>query len=273
MEVYVPVDPPPQVTDKPPDLDQLVECLRPIVRQGLPVTPATSDDRLLALRGVWARSIDPDDRLYRVRGLDRLLRDLLDDYPDDDGLADAARTLFAVRPGSRGTSLTARRERIASEHHLNVDHVRKEIEPRLIRQMAWLIHMDSQTYTPRGVGLPPPIAISGDTPQITPKDLQTKDRLDHEAALSRLWALVYALRAEVLDVERHRRWPDEEGAAARIEISRERRDELDASLKSAILEYAERWGSRIRHGDAEFDVARLRRLALGKANSDTHRPC
>lgn len=253
--------PPPPVSDRPPDLDDLAEALRPIVRRGLPVTPATADDRLLALRGVWARSIDPDDRLYRVRGLDRLLREQLADYPDDEGLGVAARTLFGVAPGSRGASLTTRRQRIAEEQHYTADHVRKEVEPRIVQQVAWLLHLDSQTYTPRSRGLPPPIAISGDTPAITAEDLQTKERLDHEVALSRLWALVYALRAEVLEVERYRRWNEAEGAERQLKVARERRDRLDESLKESILRYAERWGQRAEHGEAAFDVDRLRRLA------------
>ncbi len=97
----VPEQPPP-VSDRPPDLAELVEALRPIVRRGLPVTPEVADDRLLALRGVWARSIDPDDRLYRVRGLDRLLREVLTDYPNDEGLGEAARTLFGLTEGVVG---------------------------------------------------------------------------------------------------------------------------------------------------------------------------
>jgi hypothetical protein len=257
----MPTPPPPPVLERPPDLDELVEALRPIVRRGLPVTPATADDRLLALRGVWARSIDPDDRLYRVHGLDRLLRELLSSYPDDEGLAEAAQTLFGMAPGSRGATLTVRRERIAAEQHYTLDHVRKDIEPKIIRQLAWLIHVDSQTYTPRSRGVPPPIAVSGDTPQIAPEDLQSRERLEHEEALSRLWALVYALRAEILSVDRHKRFPTEEGAEELQDLARQRRDQLVASLGKSIDDYVERWGERIAHGEAEFDVRRLVRLA------------
>jgi hypothetical protein len=257
----MPAPPPPPVLERPPDLDELVAALRPIVRRGLPVTPATADDRLLALRGVWARSIDPDDRLYRVRGLDRLLRELLTNYPDDEGLAEAAQTLFGMAPGSRGTNMTARRKRIALEQHFTEDHVRKEVELKIVRQVAWLIHLDSQTYTPRSRGVPPPIAVSGDTPQIAPEDLQSRERLEHEEALSRLWALVYALRAEILSVDRLKRFPPDEGAEESLDVSRQRRDRLVASLGQSIDDYVERWGERIVHGEAEFDVRRLVRLA------------
>lgn len=254
---------PPAVTNKPPPLTELVTALKPIVRKGLPVTPGVADDKLLALRGVWARSIDPDDRLYRVRGLDRLLRELLVDYPDDEGLALAARILFAVEPGSRGSTLTQRRERVAREVGYDVDHVRKAIQPKVVEQLAWMIHLDSQTYTPRGRGVPPPIAISGDTPQIASEDLQTEERLEHEVARSQLWALVYALRADVLTVERFKRYPPPEGAVEMLAKARERRDALDTELGSWIEAYIERWGARIGHGEAGFDARRLKRLAAG----------
>lgn len=253
---------PPAVTNKPPPLSELVSALKPIVRKGLLVTPGTADDRLLALRGVWARSIDPDDRLYRVRGLDRLLRELLSDYPDDEGLALTARILFAVEPGSRGSTLTQRRERVARQVGYDVDHVRKAIQSKVVEQIAWMIHLDSQTYTPRGRGVPPPIAVSGDTPQIAAEDLQTEERLEHEVALSQLWALVYALRAEVLYVECFQRYPPAEGAPELLAQAQARRDALDTELGDWIETYVERWGERIGHGEPGFD-ARLKRLATG----------
>ncbi len=200
---------------------------------------------------------------YRVRGLDRLLRELLGDYPDDEGLALAARIMFAVEPGSRGSTLTQRRERVAREIGYDVDHVRKAIQSKVVEQMAWMIHLDSQTYTPRGRGVPPPIAISGDTPQIASEDLQTEERLEHEVALSQLWALVYALRAEVLTVDRFKRYPPAEGADEMLAKARERRDALDTELGDWIENYVERWGERIGHGEAAFDARRLQRLSRG----------
>ncbi|TFV62040.1 hypothetical protein E4P41_08550 [Geodermatophilus sp. DF01-2] len=252
--------PPPPVSERPPEPEVIAKALGRIVRRGLPVTPGTADDDLLALRGVWARSIDPDDRAYRVQGLDRLLRELLTDYPDDE-LRSAAQVLFGMAPGSRGTTLTKRLERVAQEQSYTFDHVRQDIQKKIVQQVAWLVHVDSQTYTPRGRGVPPPLAVSGDTPQIAPEDLQTRERLEHEVALSHLWALVYALRAEILTVERHTRFQDEEGAEQRLDVARQRRDRLVASLGQSIEDYVERWGERITHGEAEFDARRLVRLA------------
>ncbi len=255
----MPAEPPP-VSERPPDPEVIVKALAAIVRKGLPVTPTTADDRLLALRGVWARSIDPDDRYYRVQGLDRLLRELLPEYPDED-LVSAAQVLFGMAPGSRGTTLTQRFKRIAKEQNYSEDHVRQDVQKKIVQQVAWMIHVDSQTYTPRARGVPPPLAVSGDTPQIAPEDLQSRERLEHEEALSRLWALVYALRAELLEVERHRRYPAPEGAAELLDAARQRRDRLVASLGQSIEDYVERWGERIAHGEAEFEARSLTRLA------------
>ncbi len=145
--------------------------------------------------------------------------------------------------------------------------MRKEIEPKIIQQMAWLVHVDSQTYKPRARGVPPPLAVSGDTPQITPEDLHGRERLEHEELLSRLWAEVYGLRAEIFAVERHRRFGHEEGADRLLDLARQRRDARVAALGGLIEDYVERYGERIRHGDAEFDARRLLRLA-GWMNSE-----
>lgn len=257
----VATQPPPPVSERPPDIDEIVEALRPIVRRGLPVVPEAADDRLLALRGVWARSIDPDHRLYRVQGLDRLLREVLENYPDDDGLGEAAAVLFGLALGSRGTTLTARRQRIARERNYTDDHVRKEIEPRVVRQVAWLIHLDSQTYTPRARGIPPPLAASGDTPDIRPQDLISRERLEHEEAVSMLWAHVYALRGMILRFERVRRFGVPNALAEDLAEALRGRDNAAAALNRAVDDYIEKWGERIAHGEGVFDARRLERLA------------
>ncbi len=103
--------------------------------------------------------------------------------------------------------------------------------------------------------------MSGDTPQITPEDLHGRERLLHEELLSRLWAEVYGLRAEILAVERHRRFNQEEGADRLLAAARARRDVRVAGLNQLIEDYVERYGERIRHGEANFDARRLVRLA------------
>ena len=132
----------------PPPVGAVAKALRPIVTSGLPVSPDFSDETLLRLRGVVARSIDQSDRLNRVKALDQLIRKLLVYYPDDD-LGEAARILFGLAPGSRGNNLTTRRMKAAKEAGYESDHFRKHIEKKILETMAWLLHQDSQNYIPR----------------------------------------------------------------------------------------------------------------------------
>ncbi len=190
----------------PPPVEVLAKALRPILASGLPVGPDYEDEVVLALRGVVARSIDPSDRLSRVKALDLLIKSLLVHYPDDE-LGEAARVIFGLASGSRGKNLTARRAQAASETNYEADHFRKHVERKILTMLAWQLHQDSQNYIPRSRATPPPLESSGDTPVITQGDISSKEAAEHEELLSRLWAHVYALRAEILRVERLKVWP------------------------------------------------------------------
>lgn len=251
-----------QVT--PPTVEEIAKALRKIVATGLPVPPSLTDDTLLGLRGVVARSIDRDDRLGRIKALDELLTRLLVHYPDDT-LGESARILFAVAAGFRGSNLTTRREAAANAAEREVDHFRKRIEPEIIIGVAWQLHRDSQNYIPRGRAVPPPLEASGDSPTIRVGDVANKEAAEHEELLSRLWAHVYALRAEVLRVERLKTWPHDPtepttSERTLTEAIAARDFEVDA-VKVLIATYTERYGQRIAHGDAEFNAEALLRLA------------
>jgi hypothetical protein len=251
------------VQRQPLAVDDLVRALRPILRSGLPVDPELDDDRLLGLRGVVARAIDPDERLSRVKLLDGLLRKLLAYYPDD-FLSEAARVLFGLTPGTRGRSLTERREQAARETNYEADHFRKRIEPKILRQLAWQLHQDSQHYIPRTRETPPPLEISGDTPYISVGDVSAKDKAEHEEALSRLWAHVYAPRAEILSVERLKSWPYAETEPLLSEQKPKealaaRDQEVDA-VKALIQSYVDRYGESIAYGEGEFSARALLRI-------------
>lgn len=250
-----------QVT--PPDVEILAKALRPIAAAGLPVSPSFNDDVLLGLRGVVARSIDRDDRLNRVKALDDLLTRLLAHYPDD-SLGEAARILFGLASGSRGINLTRRREAAALTIDREAEHFRKRVEPSIIAEVAWQLHRDSQTYTPRGRAVPPPLESSGDTPTIRVGDVASMEAAEHEELLSRLWAHVYALRAEILRVERLKTWPydpTEPDTSQKVlaEAMAARAHEVE-EVKRLIRTYTDRYGQRIAHGDAEFNADALLRL-------------
>lgn len=248
----------------PPPVEDIAKALRPIVTRGLPVSPKFRDDRLLGLRGVVARSVKPDDPLSRVKALDELLARLLTFYPDD-VLGESARVLFALAPGYRGTTLTARREAAASLAEREADHFRKRIEPEIVASLAWQLHRDSQNYIPRARAVPPPLEASGDTPIIRVGDIASKDAAEHEELLSRLWAHVYQLRAAILKVERLKVWPYDptEPTTSETKLAQaiEARDEEVITVKRIIRLYIDRYGQRITHGEAEFDAQALLRLA------------
>lgn len=255
--------------DVPPEVDEIAEALRQVVADGLPVRPSFADDTLLGLRGVVARSIDPSSRLSRVKALDELIARLLVHYPDDK-LAPAARIVFALAPGTRGLNLTKRRQAAASVMERDAEHFRKQIEPVILRALAWQLHRDAQNYIPRDRAAPPPLEASGDTPIIRVGDVSSKDAAEHQELLSRLWAHVYALRAEILRVERLRHWPYDPTDAAlseqKLARATERRAKEIENVKVLIRAYTDRYGQRITHGEAEFNAASLLRLAGWEAD-------
>lgn len=238
----------------PPELDDLVEGLKRVLRRALPVTPDQAPDVLLQLRGVRARAIDATDFLSCVKALNGLLLSLLLAIGDSEE-AQALQVLFGAKPSDRGTSLTDRRSRASrvGAWDYDVDHFRKHVEQRLLRDFAWLIHDDSQNYTPRTKYAPVPTEISGDSPSLTPADVNEQEEL-----LSRIWALVYELRAELI-----RKASLEDADADAIEIRETTQATLwvVARLLTRIHEYLERYGDRILHGDAEYRVEGLIRLA------------
>ena len=237
----------------PPPIDELGEALASVVRKGLPVVPDSAPRVLLELRGVRARAIDADNFLSRVKALNALLQTLLLALGDSEE-AQALQILFAVHGSDRGTTLTARRSRARNvgTWHYDDTHFRRNIEPRLIRDLAWFLHEDSQNYTPRTKYAPPLVEISGDTAALTAADVNEQEELG-----ARIWALVYELRAELIRKARLEPGGDE----AELEDAAGAALWLVARLLGRIHDYLERYGGRILHGDAEFRAEGLIRLA------------
>jgi hypothetical protein len=239
---------------KPPPIDDLVAALKGLLRKGLPVTADRSPQVLVQLRGVRARSIDPTDLLSRVKALNTLLQGLLLALGDGEE-AQALQILFAVRASDRGTTLTQCRSRARHVGDWQYDdtHFRKHIEPRLLRDLAWFLHEDSQNYTPRTKYAPLPTEVSGDTPALRVADLNEQEEL-----VSRIWALVYELRAELI---RKARFEAEGLDSAAVDEIERATLWIVARLLARIHEYLERFGDRIMQGDAEFRAEGLIRLA------------
>ncbi|MGH3887470.1 MAG: hypothetical protein ACRDSZ_13035 [Pseudonocardiaceae bacterium] len=178
---------------------QVAVALARVLRRGLPVTTAAADPVLLGLRGVVARAADPDDDASRIAALDGVLRGLLARFPDT-RYAKAARALFGLPPAEPGQNLTVRRALAAGAAGHEVHHFRKRVEPRLIDQLASALLADADRFT-RSRVIAPRLASTTDRQSI-PADPFVWEVTEHEEALSRLWAAIYALRAELLAVER-----------------------------------------------------------------------
>jgi hypothetical protein len=248
--------------ERPPGLDILVRGLERVVRDGLPTTEETADPALLSLRGVWARSIDPDDILSRVKALNALLRELIPRVPPYRGKdwAHAASILFKIAPATGQLNLSQRQLRAAQAAPYNADHFRQEVMPKILRQIARQLHEDSQNYIQPGPGVPRQ-EISGTSPSITEEHLSSRDRAVYEERVSRLWAYVYGLRAELIAIERLKAWPDEEHAALKLEEARDSALWEIGRLMHWSSAYLRDYGGAVLHGDAEFRAEALLGLA------------
>jgi hypothetical protein len=220
------------------------------------VTPSNAEAELLALPGVRARAVAPEDEGARVDALDKLLRRLFKKIPGEPKRRAAAEALFGVR-GTTGQTLTARRGEAAALLGYDPDHFRKRIEPRILADLAWLLEQDALHYRPRGRKQPPAEA-SGDTPVIEGDDLTDPERAEHEVLLSRMWSDVYGLRAELIERERFR---GVEGEETRFSEAAGGALWYLARLLTQLDRYLERYGERILHGEAEFNAEGLIRLA------------
>lgn len=184
---------------KSPDIEVVVAALARVVRRGLPVTASAAEPALLDLRGVLARSVDPEEESSRVAALDGLLHGLLARFPDA-RYAQAARALFGLPPAQPGQTLTVRRKLAAAAAAHEMHHFRKRVEPRLIRGLASAILADADRFT-RSRLIAPRLAPASER-QLVPADPFAWEVVDHEEALCRVWATIYALRAELLSIER-----------------------------------------------------------------------
>lgn len=177
----------------------MLAALHRVLRRGLPVTPQAVDPVLLGLRGVLARAVDPADEGSRIAALDGVLRGVLARFPEV-RYAVAARALFGLPPAKAGQNLTARRGVAAVAAGHEVHHFRKRVEPRLVEQVAWALLADADRFT-RSQVVAPRLAPAGER-QVVPADPFAWEVSEHEEALTRVWAAIYALRAELLAVER-----------------------------------------------------------------------
>jgi hypothetical protein len=241
-------------------LDDIAGDLKALLQGGLPATEEQASDRLLDLKGVIARAENPADKLSRVKALNMLLVQQITAIPmsRQRDLARAAVVLFGLKKGSKRWNLTLRMQEAAREIGYSYDHFRQEIIPRMLRQLARQILQDSAKYST----LTRPLAeITGDNPSILQRDISTRDGAEHEERISRLWEYTYGLRAELIVIQRIKRWPDEENAFLKLEEARESTLWYLSRLFVSIQDYVHAYGTSIMKGTAEHNVEALIRLA------------
>lgn len=235
-------------------LAEIVGALRLLLKAGLPLRPDVAPAALLDLPGVVARSVRANDRLARVDALERLLRATLKKLKPAER-QDAAEGLFVVARGGR--TLTQRRLYAADALGYEVHHFRKRVEPKLLEEIAWLLHQDSLQYVRRARD-GAPFEASGHTPLITEEQLVHPETAEHEILLSRIWSDVYGLRAELIARESTRDDPErqaehQEAAVGALWYL--------ARLLSKLSRYTEQYGRSILHGTADYNAEALIRLA------------
>ncbi|MGH3511403.1 MAG: hypothetical protein ACRDQV_11800 [Pseudonocardiaceae bacterium] len=146
-----------------------------------------------------SRAIDSDDAASRTAALDGVVRGLLARFPDA-RYAEAARALFGLPPAEPAQTLTVRRLLAAGAAGHEVHHFRKRVEPRLIDKLAAALLADADRFT-RSRVIAPRLAPQAEW-QTVPADPFSWELAEHEEALTRLWAAIYAARAELLAVAR-----------------------------------------------------------------------
>ncbi|GAA1441646.1 hypothetical protein GCM10009602_17000 [Nocardiopsis tropica] len=161
--------------------------------------PTHASPYLLSLRAVLVRAADPADKASCVTALNTVLRTVLARF-DDARYADAARALFGLPPGEPGTTLTRRREAAAKAAGQDVDHFRKRVEPKLVDRLTWMLWQDSEQFRALPAAAPRLIPVRERTP--LPADVFAWELTEHEDQLSRVWAGIYALRADLLTLDR-----------------------------------------------------------------------
>jgi hypothetical protein len=236
-----------------PEMSPTADDLRPLLKRGLPAAGDAINDRLLDLPGVIARAKTPD-RPSRVEAFNTLMQHVL--RPLDPAMAAAADLLFFDRSAGSGPStLTDRRAAAALSLSRDPDHFRKHIEPRLLAMLAGGLAADSARM--QKTRATPPWLFPILAPAATlPADAWAWETVEHEEHIARLWAGVYALRAELLACARVASFdPSSQDMGLAAEAALWRYGQLHVAIRT----YRRAYGNRLLHGD--IDPATLVDLA------------
>lgn len=238
-------------------IHDLVAELRNLITKGLPARESAVGELILNLRSVYARAVVPSDPLGRLAALNELLPRLIASVSDLD-YREALQTLFGLAPGTSKANLMERRRRAAVILDYSLSHFREEVEEELLEAVAMLIHGDLLRYEPRVRRSVESLEPTGDTPFLEVGHLTHEEEL-----VSRIWEHVYGLRAELIASAR---LEFHEGNDAAVEDHRQAAGRRHVNLRNLIREYVDTYGAGlIRHGEAQYSVEALERLAGWRA--------
>lgn len=234
----------------PMNAEDIATELDPIARRGLPVTSATAGDRLPRLPNVLAYSSQPESRTSRVRALNDVLKEILDNA--DHEYAEAARNLFALDAELSGTTLGYRDKRAAEALTVSPGHFRQRVRSDVVLAVADDLRAHASRYQ-NPVRSPRAQKITGRRPEVTEDSFTEEQELT-----SRIWARLYGWRAETI-------------AAVRVADVPDRQDEFETHAIAALHEYAllheaktrwiDRYGAeRINAGTDRYDIEGIIRL-------------
>ena len=235
------------------DVEDIAAELRGLVRKGLPATLRTSGKVLPYLRNVAARAARPNDLWSSVEAITTMMEDVVGRL-EGEKYGQAARILFGLEDGTRGLTLTARRERTAAELGYDVDHFRKRVEPRVLEAVAEAVYMDLIRYTRRR-----PMrmdAFQAFRPKVV---VDEQDLTEEDDLVSRIWQHVYELRA--LRIREHRLDGDETREAA------VHGDQVEMDLDDLCDRYANEHGvGYLLDGDLKYSLDGLSSLVVWRLN-------
>lgn len=247
--------PPPSPPDEPvttATVDELAGALALALAKGLPVREREAAPVLPSLRSVYARAVVPSDPASRLQALNELLPRLIGTIADP-VYREAVQMVFGLAPGTRGSTLTARRRQAAGVMGYSLDHFRSVIEGQVIEAVAVLVQADLLRYHMRTKRAVESLEPTGDTPRLDAEHLTHEEEL-----VSRIWQHVYGLRAELIGFAR---LDEEEGFRQQAEDHRQTALRQEAALQELLREYSDTYGkSLIRRGQAEFAAEALERL-------------
>jgi hypothetical protein len=235
-----------------PGRDVLAADLHHLLRRGLPLTDPDRAGTLLELRGVTARSSAPAPDA-RLRALEGVLRWQLACW--DHELAGSAQLLFGAA-GTPGTTWTERRQAAATAAGKEFDHFRKRIEPKLCDLVAGLLLADSEAFG-QAHASPPALTRSRSRLRLEP-DPFAWEACEHERMLSQLWAAVYTLRADLLDVARRASMT---GTGPDLEHAADTALWCYGRLLAVADAYRTAWGDQLLHSETKLSPRELGRLA------------